>query len=125
VPNVAKVMRLLRRGGFVRSTRGQSGGYSLARPIEETVVGDVLAGLGPRLFDAQFCERYSGNDALCTHLGDCSILPVLRRLQDAVDAVMGRLTLGQLLRGEADVPVRGAHAVGLPVIDLGRGATRV
>jgi Rrf2 family protein len=56
VPNVAKVMRLLRRGGFVRSTRGQAGGYSLARPIEETVVGDVLAGLAM----ARFCPCSGG-----------------------------------------------------------------
>jgi len=121
IPNVAKVMRVLRRGGFVRSTRGQAGGYSLARSAEEVLVGDVLAGLGPRLFDDEFCARYSGSDALCAHAGDCSIRPVLRQLQDAVDAVMGRLTLGQLLRGETSAPSFGARAVGLPVVGSGPG----
>ncbi|HWW94152.1 MAG TPA: Rrf2 family transcriptional regulator, partial [Vicinamibacteria bacterium] len=31
-PNVAKIMRILRRAGLVLSTRGKSGGYTLARP---------------------------------------------------------------------------------------------
>jgi Mn-dependent DtxR family transcriptional regulator len=31
-PNVAKIMRILRRAGLVRSTRGKAGGYYLSRP---------------------------------------------------------------------------------------------
>ena len=31
-PNVAKIMRILRRAGLVNSTRGKSGGSLLARP---------------------------------------------------------------------------------------------
>ena len=30
--NVAKLLRILRQGGFVESARGQQGGYALARP---------------------------------------------------------------------------------------------
>jgi Rrf2 family protein len=121
LPNVGKIMRLLRRGGFVRSTRGQSGGYTLARVPEAIVVGEVLAVLGSRLFDAEFCERYAGSEDLCTHASDCSIRPVLKQLQDAVDAVMGRLTLAQLMRGELPEAslgsgrVVGQRAVELPV----------
>ena len=37
----AKIMRILRRGGFVKSARGKIGGYTLARPAAEIVVGDV------------------------------------------------------------------------------------
>jgi Rrf2 family protein len=102
--NVGKIMRLLRRGRFVKSTRGQTGGYSLALPAEELSVGEVLASLGTRLFDAKFCERNAGSVNLCAHVGDCSIRPVLRQLQDAVDEVMGRLTLAELLRGDGRSP---------------------
>ncbi len=130
VPNVAKIMRLLRRGGFVRSTRGQAGGYTLSRPAEVLIVGEILAALGPRLFDAQFCERYAGSEDLCTHASDCSIRPVLKRLQDVVDAVMGRLTLGQLLRGEVPSVVGptaggGPRAVELPVLAVGAASGRI
>jgi Rrf2 family protein len=123
VANAAKIMRLLRRGRFVKSTRGQAGGYALAFPSEEIVVGEVLAALGPRLFDAGFCERHAGSEDLCTHVSDCSIRPVLRQLQDAVDAVMGRLTLAELLQGEkgSPPPAVGPRARALPVLD---GASR-
>ncbi len=114
--NVAKIMRLLRRGRFVRSMRGQTGGYVLALPPEDIFVGEVLASLGTRLFDSKFCERNAGSVDACTHVGDCSIRPVLRQLQDAVDAVMGRLTLAELLRGGGPSSL-GPRARALPATD--------
>jgi Rrf2 family protein len=99
-PNVAKMMRLLRRGGFLRSTRGASGGYALARPAGDIVIGEVLAALGGRLFEANFCERHAGVQPLCAHMGDCSIRPVWRMVQDAVDQVLNRMTLADLLCNE-------------------------
>ncbi len=112
IPNVAKIMRVLRRGGFVRSTRGQAGGYALTRPPSEIFVGDVLAALGPRLFDARFCQRHAGGEPSCTHVSDCSIRPVLSQLQEAVDVVMGRLTLEQLTLSRRSRPL-GPRAVGV------------
>jgi Rrf2 family protein len=98
-PNVAKFMRILRQGGLVKSTRGQAGGYALARPAEAISVKEALEALGGRLFDSNFCDRHSGAVAICTHLDNCSILPVLRTLQDVVDDVLGRMSLAQLLAG--------------------------
>ena len=102
-PNVAKIMRILRRAGLVRSTRGKSGGYHLARPAAEVRALDVLAALGGRLFDPSFCDRHAGVEAHCLNTRDCSIRPVLRGLQDAVDQVLGELTLASLLASESEV----------------------
>jgi Rrf2 family protein len=102
-PNVAKMMRILRRGGFVKSTRGQSGGYALSRPAGEIVVGHVLAVLGGRLYEAAFCEDHSGSERLCTNMPDCSIRSVWRLVQQAVDQVLGRITLKDLLRTEPEM----------------------
>jgi Rrf2 family protein len=119
VANVAKIMRVLRRAAFVRSTRGQAGGYALAQPADKVVVADVISRLGGRLFDARFCERHAGSASLCTHLGDCSIRPVLAQLQVAIDQVLGRLTLRQLLCSEQEMTARtGPRAISLPVVDL-------
>jgi Rrf2 family protein len=116
-PNVAKLMRILRRAGFVTSTRGQSGGYSLARPAAELAVGDVLAALGGRLFDSKFCDRHAGVESLCAHLPDCSIRPVLRIVQDVMDQVLGALTLKSLLGSEREVvSFVSPRAVSLPVM---------
>jgi Rrf2 family protein len=119
---VGKIMRVLRRTGFVRSIRGQAGGYALARPAEETVVGDVLAALGGRVFDARFCERHSGVANSCLHLRDCSIRPVLRHVQEAIDEVLGRLTLSSLLKNEREVADwAGARGKSLPVVSVVEG----
>ena len=102
-PNVAKIMRILRRAGLVRSTRGKAGGYSLSRPAADVRALDVVSALGGRLFDPGFCDRHAGVEAHCLNTRDCSIRPVLRGLQDAVDQVLGELTLASLLGSEREV----------------------
>ncbi|HTO75421.1 MAG TPA: Rrf2 family transcriptional regulator [Thermoanaerobaculia bacterium] len=102
-PNVAKMMRILRQGGFVQSTRGQAGGYALARPAGEINLGEALACLGGRLYEPSFCEAHTGVERLCTHMPDCSIRSVWRTIQRAIDSVLGTLTLKDLLRGEEEM----------------------
>jgi Rrf2 family protein len=115
-PNVAKIMRILRRAGLVKSTRGKTGGYRLTRPAAEVRALDVLSALGGRLFDTTFCDRHAGVERHCLNLRDCSIRPVLRGLQQAVDHVLGELTLASLLPSEGEVAVTlRPKAVKLPV----------
>jgi Rrf2 family protein len=116
-PNVAKIMRVLRKSGLVKSTRGQAGGYALARPAAEIPVSEILGALGGRLFDQTFCERHAGLARLCYNLGDCSIRPVLREIQSAVDQVLSALTLKSLLMSEREVSVSvSPRAVPLPIL---------
>jgi len=42
VPNVAKMMRLLRSGGLVKSIRGQAGGFTLAGAAGRISLTQVL-----------------------------------------------------------------------------------
>ena len=115
-PNVAKMMRVLRKAGLVTSTRGKDGGYALARPAEQIKVGEALAVLGGRLFDSAFCDTHSGSTGLCANMGDCSIRSVWRLLQDAIDGVLGRMTLKDLVRSESDMRAwPGAQVVRLQV----------
>lgn len=47
-PTVSKVLKLLQRGGLVRSTRGLHGGYTLARSASEISASDIVDALeGP------------------------------------------------------------------------------
>lgn len=115
-PNVAKIMRILRRAGLVRSTRGKAGGYSLAREAGRVRALDVLSALGGPLFDPGFCDRHAGTEAHCLNTRDCSIRPVLRGLQDAVDQVLGELTLASLLGSEREIERKvGPRAIRLQV----------
>jgi len=115
-PNVAKIMRILRRAGLVKSTRGKSGGYRLTRPAAEVRALDVLSALGGRLFDTTFCDRHAGVERHCLNTRDCSIRPVLRGLQQAVDHVLGEVTLASLLPSESEVTVTlRPRAVKLPI----------
>ncbi len=98
--NVAKLMRILRLGGFVESARGQSGGYRLSQPAGQIVVGEVLAVLGGRLFGPNFCEEHAGQEECCTHSVDCSIRSLWSTVQFVVDQVLGQVTLKDLLGEE-------------------------
>jgi Rrf2 family protein len=103
---VAKLMRILRRGKFVKSVRGQTGGYALARSSENIPVGEVLAVLGGRLFEPAFCDQFTGLKRICTHSVDCSIRSLWRAVQSAVDTVLTGITLRDLLQKESDMKMR-------------------
>ncbi len=118
-PNVAKLLRVLKAGGFVVALRGQSGGYALARKANEVNVGDVLACLGGRIFDAAFCGRHSSATRGCGHNSDCSVRSVWRLVQRAVDDVLSRLTLADLLVEESGVSVpERAKRLSLPIVQV-------
>jgi Rrf2 family protein len=103
--HVAKLLMILRRDGFLISTRGQQGGYALARPANKTYVGDVLASLGGRLYDDGFCGRHgSGDDEECRHHVDCSVRALWQSIQSAVDNIVATLTLQDLLDEKASAP---------------------
>lgn len=118
-PNVAKLLRALKRGGFVVALRGQSGGYALARKSSEINVGDALACLGGRIYDAGFCDRHSSAARGCGHTTDCSVRSVWRLVQRAVDDVLSRLTLADLLVEESGVSVpERAKRLSLPIVQV-------
>jgi Rrf2 family iron-sulfur cluster assembly transcriptional regulator len=97
---VAKLLRILRRGGFVRSARGQSGGYQLARPAHQVIVGEALAALGGHLYDPAFCNEHSGSESICTNSVDCSVRSLWRAVQTVVDRLLSKTTLQDLLADE-------------------------
>lgn len=100
---VGKLMRVLRSGGFVKAARGHVGGYTLSRTADRIKVGEVLAVLGGRLFEPGFCTVHAGSEEECTNRIDCSIRSLWRAVQGAVDDVLGRITLKDLLRSEQEL----------------------
>jgi Rrf2 family protein len=103
IPNVAKLMRILRMSGFVASARGQTGGYKLARPSNRITVGEVLASLGGTLFSPGFCSRHAGVQESCAHDADCSLRSIWSALHNLVQDVLGKTTLRDLLCSEGEM----------------------
>ncbi len=95
-----KLIRILRIGGFLESVRGRHGGYRLARPVEQISVAEVLAALGGRVFDPAYCSRYPGDRKFCVHTIDCAIRSLWKSLQVAVDGILSRISLRNLLDTE-------------------------
>jgi Rrf2 family protein len=93
---VAKLMRILRRSGLVRSLRGQSGGYVLARPLEEITVGEALSALGGPLYTAGFCAQHV-HEGTCRRSIECSVRSLWNAVQEAVDDALAGKTLADLL----------------------------
>jgi Rrf2 family protein len=103
--HVAKLMSILRKGGYVESTRGQMGGYRLAKSPDQVSLKDLLEDLGGRLYHDEFCGRHSGMESECVHTSECRVKPLWSIIQASVDTVVGRLTLADLLNSDVPAPV--------------------
>lgn len=96
-PHVAKLLSVLRKVDFVKSTRGQTGGYVLSREPGSIVIGDVMSALGGRLYESGFCDRYAGIQAECAHTVGCSLRELWSKVQSAVDQVVNQVTLKDMM----------------------------
>jgi Rrf2 family protein len=101
--NAAKLLRILRLGGFIDSARGQSGGYKLTRSPEKIIVSDVLEVLGGKLFQSSFCDIHSGAEMICTNSIDCSIRSLWKAVQVSVDGILKKTTIKDLIGNEEAV----------------------
>jgi len=101
--HVHKLMRLLRRGGLVKSVRGRNGGYQLARPAEEISVGAALAALGDSFYSSDFCREHTGNERTCVRNSDCSIRALWIAIDHAVQRSLQSTKLSDLLRTEPEM----------------------
>lgn len=97
-PYVAKLLRILRQGGFVKAVRGKAGGYTLAIPPEGIHISEALALLGGRIYEEDFCLRHSGTQRNCVHSTNCSMRSLWRSVQSAIDNVLGKMTVHDLLQ---------------------------
>ena len=101
--HVHKLMRLLRRGGMVKSVRGRKGGYQLARPAEQINVGAALASLGDSLYSTEFCSEHRGITRTCVRNDDCSIRSLWMAVDRAVQRALQSTKLSDLLRSEPEM----------------------
>ncbi|MBZ0123969.1 MAG: Rrf2 family transcriptional regulator [Roseovarius sp.] len=88
--HLAKVVRELGRGGFVRSRRGRTGGLRLARPAHKMTVGEAVRHLEGR-FAIVECFRADGGS--CVLRPQCRLKSRLASAREAFMADLDRTTL--------------------------------
>ena len=107
--NVAKIVPILVRGGFITTSRGRTGGLKLARAPQEIGIGDVI-----RVTEATHVEAecVGGTTLSC---GIKRAAPINRMLGEALDAfidVLDKHTLADLIGSRPrDAGLAGAGAL--------------
>lgn len=99
ISNVAKMLRLLRKAGFIEATRGALGGYTLTTTPENLRLSHVISALGGKIYDDEYCGRYG--ELPCRHEVDCMIRDVWSEIQHAVDSILDKITIQDLIEGHA------------------------
>ena len=92
----------LRRAGLVTATRGQAGGYRLARPAEQIAMTDVIRALeGPILEmpcagvgDLEHCDRPQ----------PCSVHEVFQRVYESLSLSLGATSLAEVVASAGGPP---------------------
>ncbi len=93
------LLSTLKTARLVSSTRGQRGGYALARPPQEITLYDVLLPLEDAL-DIVHCTE-ENNQCILNNL--CSTQEIWKRIKSAVDNILSETTLASLVERKAEL----------------------
>ena len=88
----------LKAAGLVRSVRGAGGGYVLARAPATIQVAEVVRVLEGSLSPAECVE----DNKLCDRSSECVALSLWARVNEAIEEVLGNISLADMLRQEAE-----------------------
>lgn len=88
-----QIVSLLNKAGFLKTARGNMGGYKLARKPEEYVVGDILRATEGDLAPI-FCLTVEGK---CERENKCKTHTFWKGLDDAINEYVDGKTLADLL----------------------------
>ena len=92
-----QIMPLLTKAGYVRSYRGNNGGYMLARKPEEYVVGDILRTTEGSLSPIPCLEDEPNR---CVRHEDCATLPFWTGLYKVINEYIDSVTLDDLIQSQ-------------------------
>ena len=96
-----QLMTLMKKAGLIKSIRGASGGYVLAKEIEEISVGDVLRALEGNLQPVE-CAAFSQDDS-CEASGVCVTKYVWQRINESINKTVNEISLKQLVEESKNV----------------------
>lgn len=89
-----QIIAILNKAGYVKSTRGAQGGYTLAMEPQNYTVGMILRLTEGSLAPVACVEQ---REEACARFDTCETLTVWRRLNDAINQVVDSITIADLL----------------------------
>lgn len=96
-PYLEQLISPLREAGLVVSRRGATGGYQLAKPPEETGIGEIFRVMeGP--IAPMDCVSEDIEDQTCPLIPNCETRPVWMQVRDSIAGVLDSMTLADLIR---------------------------
>ena len=99
IPYAAKLLMILKKAGLVKAVRGRSGGYELARSADEIHLKEIFDAVGEPLFSPAHCRKFSGDDLVCAHTGDCSVKNIWQGFGSMINNILEGVTLADIASG--------------------------
>ncbi|MEM6955253.1 MAG: SUF system Fe-S cluster assembly regulator [Myxococcota bacterium] len=93
-PTVAKILKALCRAGLVSSTRGVTGGYTLARSADAISVGALIEAIEGPIAVTECTDDHA--ETPCILEGDCGLQANWQRINDAVSAALDSIPLSAM-----------------------------
>lgn len=94
-----QIIAVLNRAGYVKSTRGAQGGYSLKKSPEEYTVGMILRLTEGSLAPVACVEE---EENTCERCDSCATMKLWRKINDAVNEVVDSVTLKDLVEWQTE-----------------------
>lgn len=89
-----QIISVFNNPSFLKSTRGVSGGYMLAREANEYSIGEILR-MSEGSLAPIFCVENESED--CSRSGDCVMRPLWQGLNKVINDYLNNITLQNLL----------------------------
>ena len=102
-----QIVGLLRKAELVKSIRGASRGYVLAKDMNEISVGDVLRALEGDLEPVK-CMAFDGEGG-CSSSGECVTKYVWQKINDSINQTVDNMKLSELVRESKILNPCGEH----------------
>jgi len=94
VKYLEQIISQLNKAGFLRSLRGNQGGYKLLKSPEKYVVGEILRSMEGSLTPVGCLDDEINQ---CERAGFCKTLPIWIGLAKVIDEYLDRITLQDIL----------------------------
>lgn len=97
-PTVAKILKLLSRGGLVFSSRGINGGYNLEKSPQETSIASIITALDG---DISLTGCVDGKNGDCQLNKGCALMGCWDELNNSIKEVLEQTSLSDVMCGKS------------------------